>query len=149
MTIDIYIPCRARLELTRIVIAYSRPPPATKRTKHAPINIYGQQAQVSQGQTSCRNKGKYTEVHGDGGLELVELAREQVSSHPTPLASLKNDPGILPVHRTLLALEGRNHTVAKDELSSRKSPGSRLCFSCSEVQHPPDSSTIELPSALA
>ena len=35
--------------------------------------------------TSCRNKEKGNEVHGDGGLELVKQARESASSRPSPV----------------------------------------------------------------
>ena len=82
---------------TRIAVAYPRPGlSATKRTYHAPISL-DQEAQVSQGHTSCRNKNKCNiEVHGGGGLELVKLARESASSLPKPCASLKNAPDILP-----------------------------------------------------
>ena len=52
-----------------------------------------------------------TEVHGEGGLELVKLARKPISSRPQPFASMKNAPKILPVRRSLLALVGRKQTL--------------------------------------
>ena len=67
---------------------------------------------VSEGHTLCRKKENYnTEVHDRGGLELVKLAREPASSHPKPFASLGNDPRILFVRRSLLAVVGKNQTV--------------------------------------
>ena len=84
---------------TQIVVAYLRLAfSVTKRTNHAPISF--DQAQVSQGHTSCRSKeNRNTEVHGGGGLELMKPARELASSRPKPCASLKNAPGILPIRR--------------------------------------------------
>ena len=79
----------------------------------------------------------------------MKVARESASSRPKPCASLKNAPGIFPVRHFLLALVGRKQTVVRDQLFPRKSPGSRLLFSRTRVQHSPDSSTIELPSALS
>ena len=61
---------------------------------------------------------------------------------------MKPAPRILPVRCSLTALVGRRHTVGRDQLFPQKSPGSRLYFSRTGVQHSHGSSTIELPSAL-
>ena len=68
----------------------------------------------------------HTEVHGGGGLELVKPARESASSSPKPSIFFKNAQGILPVHRSLLAIVGRKQTVVGDELFPQKPPDSRL-----------------------
>ena len=89
--------------------------------------LINKQAQVSLDHTSCRNKEtSKTEVHGGGDLELVKLAREPASSRSKLCASLENAPRILPVRRSLLALVGRKQSVARDQLSPQKPPGSRL-----------------------
>ena len=83
-------------------------------------------------------------------FEVVEPTREPASNCPKPYASLKNSPRILPVRRPLLALVGRKQTVVRDQLFPQKPPCSRHRISCTGVQHfLHDSSTIELPSALA
>ena len=104
---------------TWIVVAYPRPAfSATKRINHA-----DQQAQVSQGDTSCRNMVNCnTEVHGGGGLELAKPAREPASSCPKPCASLKKAPENFPARRSLLALVKRKQTVVRDRLSLRNLP---------------------------
>ena len=114
------------------------------------FNQLDQQAQVSQRHTSCRNKENCsTEVHDDGGLEVVKPAREPAFSHSKPCAFLKNAPGSLPVRRSLLALIESKQTVVRDQFFPQKLPGSRLWFSGTRVQHSPGSSVIELPPALA
>ena len=132
------------------------PPPHThtpyreqpRSTPKNPTTIsFDQQAQISQGRTSCRNMGNCsTEVHGGGGLELAKLARESVSSRPKPCASLENAPRILPVCRSLLALK---NLVIRDQFSPQKPSRPRLFFSRTTIQHSPGSSTMKLPSALA
>ena len=58
-------------------------------TNHA-LASFDQQAQVSQGHSSCRNKENCdAEVHADQGLQLVKPAREPASSRPKPCASLQ------------------------------------------------------------
>ena len=79
----------------------------------------------------------------------MKLACDPASNRPKPCKSLKNGPRILPVRRSLLALVGRKHIVARDHLFPQKPPGSRLGFSRPRVPHLSGSSTIELPSALA
>ena len=79
----------------------------------------------------------------------MKSAREPASSRPKPRASLNDAAGILPVHRSLLALVGRKQTMIKDQLFPQKPPSSRVRFSRSGVQYSPGSLTIELPSALA
>ena len=64
---------------------------SSKAHNHASMT-FDHQAQVSQGHTTCRNKGNCrTEVRGGGGLEPVKLAR-YAACHPKPWASLKNAP---------------------------------------------------------
>ena len=110
------------------------------------INKY--KFQISQGHTSYKNE-EYcnTEVHGGGGLELVNLAREPESSRPKPCASLKKNTN-LTRSPLLVALVRRKMTVVTHQLFPQKCPGSRLNFSLTGVQPPPDSSTVELPSAF-
>ena len=116
---------------------------------HAAIS-FDQQAQVSQGHTSCRNKESCsTDVHRGVGLQPVKLTRDPAPSHLKPCASLKNAPRILPECRSVLTLEGRKQTVAGHQFSLRKPPGLRLLFSRARVQHFLGSSTAELSSALA
>ena len=79
----------------------------------------------------------------------MKPALEPASNCPKPCASPKNSPRILLVRRSLLAFVGRKQTVVRDQLFPQKPPGSRLRFSCTGAQHSPDSSTIELLSALA
>ena len=55
-----------------------------------------------------------SEVHGDGSLELGKLACEPASSRPKSCESLKNTAGILSVHRSLLALVGREQAMVRD-----------------------------------
>ena len=83
------IPYREQPQSTRIAFVYPRPAfSATKRTNHAPTR-FDQQAQVSQRHISHKNKeNRNTEVHGDGGSELVEPAREPAFSRLKPCASL-------------------------------------------------------------
>ena len=102
---NLLTPYRKQPRSTRIVVAYTRPAfSATKRINYAPIS-YDQQAQVSQGPTSSRNKKKGNiEVHDGGGIGLLKPAREPASSRPKLYASLKKAPRIFPVHRSLLAL---------------------------------------------
>ena len=101
-------PCsyREQPRSTRIVVAYPRPAfSATKRTNQAPIS-FDQQAQVSQGHTSCRKKENCnTEVHGGGGLGLVKSAREPAS---------------------VLIFVGIKQIVVKNKLFPKKPPNSRL-----------------------
>ena len=53
---NLLAPYQEQPRLTRIVVDYPRPAfSATRRTNHAPIS-FDQQAQVSQGHTSCLNK---------------------------------------------------------------------------------------------
>ena len=133
---------------TRTVVAYPRPAfVATKRTSHDPIS-FNQPVQVFKGHTSCRKKEKGKNgVHGSGGLELVKPAREPASSRLKSCAALKNAPRILPVRRSLLTLEGRKHTMVRDQ--PQKPLGLGLWFSITGAQQSPGSSTIELPSAFA
>ena len=144
---NLLTPCRGQPRSNRIVVAYPRSAfSTTKRTNHTPISI-DQQAQVSQGNTSCINKENWnTEVHGGGDLDLVKSAREQASRRPKPCASLKNVPRISHVGRSLLALVGRKQNMVIHQLFPQKPFSSRLRFSRTGVQHSPNSSTIELPS---
>ena len=75
-------------------------------------------------------------------------ARASIQSSKA-LCILEKAPRFLPVRRSLLALVGRKQTVAWDQFFPQKSPGSRLWFSRTGVQHSPGSLTIELPSAFA
>ena len=92
----------------------------SKRTNHTPIT-FDQQAQVSQGHTSCRNKeNRNTEVHDGGDLEPVKLACDRASSRPKPCASLENFRRILSVRRALFAFVGRKQTMVKDHIYPQK-----------------------------
>ena len=75
---------------TRIVVSYPRLAfSATKRMNYVPISS-DQQAQVSQGHPSCRNKESWnTKVHGGEGLTRVKPARKPAPSRPKSCASLK------------------------------------------------------------
>ena len=119
---NLLTPYREQPRSTRIVVAYPRPAfVATKRTSHAPIS-FNQPVQVFQGHTSCRKKEKGKNgVHSGGGLELVKPAREPASSRLKSSAALKNAPRILSVRRYLLTLEGRKHTMVRDQ--PQKPPG--------------------------
>ena len=87
---NLLTPYREQPRLTRIVISSPRPLfSAAKRTHHAPIR-FDQQAHISQGHTSYRNKENGNiDVYGGASLELVRLAHEPASSSPKPCASLK------------------------------------------------------------
>ena len=102
----------------RIVVAYPRPAfSSTKRTNHAPIS-FNQQAQVSQGHTSYRN----TEVHSDGGLELVKPAREPASSRPKSCAFLKKPHESSPFAASCRPLQEENRPWSEIRFSLRNLP---------------------------
>ena len=62
----------------------------TDQYQNGSSNLLTPYREHSQDQTLYRkNKNKNTEVHGGGGLELVEPAREPASSRPKSCASLK------------------------------------------------------------
>ena len=119
-------PYREQPRSTRIVVAYPRPAfSATKRTNYA-LTSFDQQAQVSQGRTSFKNKeNRNTEVHGGGSLELVKPAHETASSRSKPCTSLKN-PHEFSRSPLLVALVGRKKTVVRHQLFPQKPPGSSL-----------------------
>ena len=106
---------------------YPRPAfSVTNRTNYAPTS-FDQQVPVSQGHTSYKNKENWnTEVHGSGGLELVKPAHEPASSRPKPCASLKKPHESFARSPLLVALVGRQMTVVRHQLFSRKPPGTRL-----------------------
>ena len=88
---NLFTPYREQPRSTWIIVDYPGPAfSATKRINYTPIS-FDQQVQVfTQGHASYRNKkNRNIEVHGGGGLELVEPAREPATSRPRPCASLK------------------------------------------------------------
>ena len=120
---NLLTPYRERLRSTRVVVAYPRSAfSATKRSNYAQIS-FDQQAQVSQGHTSCRNMGNCsTEVHGGGVLELVKPA-QPASSRPKPCAFWKIPQESF---RSLLVFVGKKQAMVRNQLVPQKSPASRL-----------------------
>ena len=86
-------------------------------------------------------ESRNTEVHGGGGLELAEPAREPASSRPKPCASLKKPhescPFTAPCGPRRISFSRRNLPIQAYIILAHG--GSAL----------PGSSTIELPSAFA
>ena len=148
--LDFLTPYRKQPRSTRNVFAYPWPAfLATKRINHTPTR-FDHQDQVPQGPTPRKNTENYnTEVHDDGGLELVKPVHEASPIRSKPCGALKNAPGILPIRRSLLAVVGRKNKVVQDQFLPHKPPGSRLCFSHARVQYLPGSPTNELLSTLA
>ena len=93
---------------------------------------FDQQAQACQGHTPCGNKGKCCiEVHGDGGLEPVQLGRKTTSGRPRPFGSLEDAIRTLPVCRSLLTFVERKQTVVRDQLFLGN-PSVRAFNSCAQ-----------------
>ena len=81
------------------------------------------QAQVSQGHTSYRNKECWnTEVHSGGGLELVKPAREPASSRPKSCAFLEKPHESSPFAAYCRPLQEENRPWSEISFSLRNLP---------------------------
>ena len=63
---------------------------------------------------------RWPNQQGSKSRQSPRQVQRPKNSRPKPCASLKNAPGILPVRRSLLALEGRKQVVVRYHLSLRK-----------------------------
>ena len=85
---NLFTPYGEQPRSTRIVVAYLRSAfSATKRINHVPISQVSQVHFMQKNTENC-----CTEIHGGGGLGLVEPARDPACSRPKSCASLKSAP---------------------------------------------------------
>ena len=77
------------------------------------------------------------------------LARESASGRLKPLESVENTPIILPFRRSLLALVGRKTNRGQRSAFPQNLPWLAPLILAIRVLHSRDTSTIDLPSALA